>query len=114
MSERTEEFAQRCHRAVLEIKDPVELQDRLREMVEQEFPVAKPVFQSGEQMPMHEFLKRYRGRLCRGVETEFLGRRVTISSTGSSAIFIAIHHSRDPKPLTPNPLPLTGEAEVAG
>ena len=96
--EKTAEFVDKCCKAIRVIDDPAELQRQLREMVEAEYPMAKPIFESGETMPMHEFLSRYQERVCKGILPDFYQRRVTISSTGSQTILIVVHNHKYEKP----------------
>ena len=80
MSEKAERVVERTLQMYTEITDPVEFARQLREMVEAEFPVAKPAFEQGEEMPMHEFLARYQSRICHGVVPDFYQRQVEILS----------------------------------
>ena len=96
MSERSDEFVARCLKAVREIKDPAELQRQLAEMVEQDFPVSRPVFTTGETLPMYAFVERYMRDICKGVVPSFYDRPVTIVDTGADSVLIAIR-SDNPK-----------------
>lgn len=97
MSDNSDEFVGKCRAAIREIKDPAELQRQLREMVEESFPVAKPVFSVGETLPMHAFLSRYQREICAGVVPSFYDRQVTVVDTGADSVLVAIrspHASR--------------------
>ena len=94
MSQRTDEFVAACRAAIREVKDPVELQRRLTEMVEEAFPVATPVFTPGETLPMHAFLSRYQREICAGVVPSFYDRPVTIVDAGKETILVAIRAAK--------------------
>jgi hypothetical protein len=103
MSEKTEAFVANARRMIREIKDPVELQRQLEEMVGEEFPVARPTFRVGDTMPMHEFLARYQKNICYGVVPRFYESSVHIVEVLPSLISIEIE---------PSPVPATtGDAE---
>jgi len=86
----SEAFVSKCRSAIREIKDPAELQRQLREMVEQDYPVAKPIFSPGERMPMHEFLSRYQEKLCGGVVPQFYSAPVIVMGCNQFGVAIRI------------------------
>ena len=90
MSDSALGFFDRCTKAIREVDDPAELQRQLRNMVETEYPVTRPIFEAGESMPMHEFLARYQTQVCGGIVPLFYSAPVVITECGLNGVTLRI------------------------
>jgi len=106
MSDSALGFFDRCTKAIREVDDPAELQRQLRNMVETEYPVTRPIFEAGESMPMHEFLARYQSKMCGGIVPLFYMAQVVVLDSDESSVTLRIGppaSSGNPKSKIQNP-----------
>ena len=91
MSEKTDLVLSAVDSMVRNIHDPEELQRKLRTLINDAYPVPpKPIFLAGETMPMHEFIARYKKKICGGVEPRFCGTIVHIIGQGPHGLSIEV------------------------
>ena len=84
----------KCRAMIVEIKDPVELQRQLKEMLEAQFPVRKPSFYPGERMELHEFIERFQRNYCRNSAPVFYQWPVEVCVNNFGQLMITFNGSR--------------------
>lgn len=76
------------HELIREEDDPVELQRKLKQMIEEAHPA--PAFQDGEAMPMHVFVDRFKCCVCHGNESTFWRWPVRVVCSPGGELLLAL------------------------
>jgi len=87
------EFQTTAENLIRTIEDPAELKLKLYELVETRFPVM--VFADGEEIPMHEFERRFKRAVCAGNETRFAQWPVRILRGTDGELLLALGTGAD-------------------